>query len=300
MVRLLTLTLGALAVLFAGCASMQNTPQQDYTFAMGENCYSTLQLPSGLRVNKVDADGSRWWTNPVLGGTHDIGALRACMQEQFRAHPYKAWLAANQKPTQTQAKGDESAGRKTASPSVSVAAASTPATWKPGDEWSYRWESPRGKGTFVWAVDREEVLDGTAFYVVKSGGTREIYYRKSDFAYYMDKVDGQVETRHTPPTAYFPWPPAPGAKLELRYTRERPLERQTEEMALACESGASEPVTVPAGTFDAVKVTCRNSRTNAVSVEMWLSPAVKHMVRERTHFSYGVRERELTSFTLKQ
>jgi hypothetical protein len=24
------------------------------------------------------------------------------------------------------------------------------------------------------------------------------------------------------------------------------------------------------------------------------------MVRERTHFSYGVRERELTSFTLKQ
>ena len=291
MARLLTLTLGALAVLFTGCASMQNTSQQDYILEVSRACEGIAT------VTRVESSGRYHYHS--LDQRANV-EFQQCMQEQFRAHPYKAWLAANQKPTQTQAKGDESAGRKTASPSVSVAAASTPATWKPGDEWSYRWESPRGKGTFVWAVDREEVLDGTAFYVVKSGGTREIYYRKSDFAYYMDKVDGQVETRHTPPTAYFPWPPAPGAKVELRYTRERPLERQTEEMALACESGASEPVTVPAGTFDAVKVTCRNSRTNAVSVEMWLSPAVKHMVRERTHFSYGVRERELTSFTLKQ
>lgn len=111
----------------------------------------------------------------------------------------------------------------------------------------------------------------------------------------MDKVNGQVKPRDTPPVTY--WSATPGAK-EVRYTRERPIDRQTQVMALTCESGASEPVTVPAGTFDAVKVTCRNSRTNAVSFEMWLSPAVKHMLRERTH-SYGVRERELTSFRLR-
>jgi hypothetical protein len=191
------------------------------------------------------------------------------------------------------------------SPSASTPQAAGPSasgdvpTWKPGDEWSYRWESPRGKGTFVWAVDREEVLDGTTFYVVKSGTTREIYYRKSDFAYYMDKVDGKVETRHTPPTAYGPWPPVGGAKVELSYTRERPLERQNEEVVLTCESSASESVTVPAGTFDAVKVTCRNSRTNAVTLERWLCPAVKQMVRERTYFSYGARERELIGLKLR-
>ncbi len=58
-------------------------------------------------------------------------------------------------------------------------------------------------------------------------------------------------------------------------------------------------MTVSAGTFDAVKVACRNRRTNAMSFEIWLSPAVTQMVRERIYFSYGVRERELTGLTLR-
>lgn len=57
-------------------------------------------------------------------------------------------------------------------------------------------------------------------------------------------------------------------------------------------------MTVQAGTFQAVKVACRDSRTNAPSLEVWLSPATKHIVRERTFFSYGVRERELTGLKL--
>ena len=157
----------------------------------------------------------------------------------------------------------------------------------------------RFKGTFVWSVDREETLEGATYYVIKSGTTREVYYRKSDFAYYMDKLNGQVETRHTPPTAFFSWPLVPGAKTEVRYTRERPLERQTEQMVLTCETGPVESVTVQAGTFDAVKVACRNRRTNAPSFEWWLSPATKHLVRERTWFSYGIRERELIGLKLR-
>ena len=57
-------------------------------------------------------------------------------------------------------------------------------------------------------------------------------------------------------------------------------------------------MTVPAGTFDAVKVTCRNSRTNALILERWLCPAIKQMVRERTYFSYGTRDRELIGLKL--
>ncbi len=53
--------------------------------------------------------------------------------------------------------------------------------WTLGDEWTYRWESPRGKGTYVWSVDREEIVDGIEHYVIRSG-QREIYYRKSDLA----------------------------------------------------------------------------------------------------------------------
>jgi hypothetical protein len=85
----------------------------------------------------------------------------------------------------------------------------------------------------------------------------------------------------------------------VHYTEERPIDRRTIEMALTCET-AQEPVTVPAGTFaDAMKVTCRNSRTNLINFEQWLSPEVRHVVKDRTHFSYGVRERELIWFTLK-
>ena len=37
-----------------------------------------------------------------------------------------------------------------------------PPVWKPGYEWGFRWESPQGKGTFVWTVNREEIVDGPA------------------------------------------------------------------------------------------------------------------------------------------
>jgi hypothetical protein len=288
-----------------GCATaLQNTPQQDYVWAMWENCKPRLHLSSGMVVNRVEPDG-RYWTNAVIGpGMADIPVLRACMQGEFKAHPYREWLAQNPGAPLSQEKLRPSAqpsGGTTNAPAPATAAPRTESVpaWTRGDEWSYRWSSPQGGGTYVWTVDREEVLDGTTFYVVKSGTARDIYYRKSDFAYYMDKVNGQVETRHTPPTSYFQWPLAAGAKVEVSYTRERPLDRQTEEISLTCESAPVESVTVAAGTFEAVKVTCRNRRTKAISFEMWLSPAVKHMVRERTYFSYGVRERELTGLKLR-
>jgi hypothetical protein len=88
-----------------------------------------------------------------------------------------------------------------------------------------------------------------------------------NLALYIDKVNGQVVTRHTPPTEFRHWPHAAGAKVNVSYTRERPLDRQTEEISLTCESGPLESVTVSAGTFDAVRVTCRNRLTNAMSFE---------------------------------
>jgi hypothetical protein len=149
-------------------------------------------------------------------------------------------------------------------------------------------------------MDREELVNGVTYYVIKSGSSRESYYRKSDFAFYMDKLNGEVETRFSPPAAFFAWPLVSGAKLEVRYTRERPLERQTDEVVLLCEVGSVESATVQAGTFsDVVKITCRNSRTNTPNFEAWVSPAVKRMVRERSYFSYGVRERELIGLKLR-
>ena len=70
--------------------------------------------------------------------------------------------------------------------------------WNVGDEWTYRWESPRGKGTFSWVVVREEVMGGVGFYVIKGEG-REIYWRKSDLGFHLQTLEGNTEERATPP-----------------------------------------------------------------------------------------------------
>jgi hypothetical protein len=39
--------------------------------------------------------------------------------------------------------------------------------WKVGDQWTYRWESPRGSGTRVYEVTSEAIVKGIDCYVVK-------------------------------------------------------------------------------------------------------------------------------------
>jgi len=171
--------------------------------------------------------------------------------------------------------------------------------WKPGYEWKYRWESPRGRGTFVWTVKGEERVDGVEYYVITAGRQRAIYWRKADLAYSMDKVEGAVETRAVPSELRYVWPLVPGRRWEQTFTRERPLENQTEEISSTCQVEAEETITVPAGSFRAFKIVCRNQRTGSLRSETWYSPEVKQSIRERGRFSYGMRERELIDFKLE-
>jgi hypothetical protein len=159
----------------------------------------------------------------------------------------------------------------THSAAVPSAAPFTAPSWKPGHEWAYRWESPRGKGTFVWSVDRVETVDGAENYVVKSG-RREIYWRKSDFTLLMDKVDGEVELRQIPITPWTKWPLTPGRSWTVHYKEELPGDRQTEELTRACKVDAEEDVAVPAGTFRTVKITCTEAATGRVAQESGMPP----------------------------
>jgi hypothetical protein len=154
----------------------------------------------------------------------------------------------------------------------------------------------------VWSVDRIEVVDGTEFYVVRSGRTREIYRRKSDLAYFMDKVEGVVEERQVLSTStVIPWPLGLRKSWEYRATRERPKDRSTtEELYFICRTGdAEELVSVPAGQFGTVRILCNDGRTGSFRSETWYAPGVKHWVRERSQFSYGVRERELIAYKVQ-
>src|SRR5262249_38712059 len=59
-------------------------------------------------------------------------------------------------------------------PRVVRSSASSPASalvapiWKPGDQWTFWSDSPRGSGTYTWSVDREQVVDGREYYVITS------------------------------------------------------------------------------------------------------------------------------------
>jgi hypothetical protein len=185
-------------------------------------------------------------------------------------------------------------------PAAPARSAPVPAPrWDVGDSWTYAWDSPRGKGTFTWVVERVETIDGTDYHVVSGGSSSSahlLYYRTADLAYLMDVADGDVEVRVTPPQILYAWPLAPGATWEQAFTVERPKNRTTEEIRRTCKVEGEETVAVPAGSFETLRVTCRNVRTGRVDTERWYAPQVRHVVRERLRYPYGVLERRLQSF----
>jgi clan AA aspartic protease (TIGR02281 family) len=169
-------------------------------------------------------------------------------------------------------------------------------SWSVGDEWSFRWESPSGKGTFVWTVGGEESIDDVGHYVVRSG-SRTIYYTKSDLAVRIEKVGGTVVVRHTPGFG-LDWPLHVGKRWEQTYTRENLSARQTAQWYRQCSVVEEQPVAVPAGTFTTLHVVCRD-RLDNLKIELWYAPEAKHWVRERSVLPFGVRVRELVSYKLR-
>jgi len=142
------------------------------------------------------------------------------------------------------------------------------------------------------------MLDGAQHYVIKTG-TREISYRISDLAFSLERLDGAVVLRDVPSRLHYSWPLTVGKTWEQDYKRERPVDRQTFNLSTVWAIEADEIVTVPAGTFKALKITSKNKNTGALIYEMWYAPDVKQWVKIREVLSNGIRERELISFKLK-
>ena len=284
------------SVFLAGCATgatLQNTPAQDYVWELSRKCNA-----AGITMTRVDPDG-RYWARGENATSFD--SFTSCMQEQQRKYPYQTWLAASGRSSSTPTPSVGQAISAVATPSAAPSTTSTPTgtpVWTRGEEWQYRMKSPQFSGTFVLIVDREEVVDGVPCYVLKVGSTMEGYYRKSDLAYYMETVQGRVHSKHVPPTPYAQWPLVPGSSWDLAFAVESPQERQTYELSLRCESGAVESITVPAGTFETIPVTCRDTRTDLIAIESWPSLAVKQVVKHRVHVFNGIEERELIGVKL--
>lgn len=268
------------ACMITSCGLATNTLAQDLAWERWKQCdgkYPTVQ------VKEVRTDGQIWFN---YSSTSDLAAVQECLRVALENQARRQAVAAPPKAVAAPTLAGEAS--RLQAPRLRV-----------GDEWAFRWESPQGKGTFVWAVDREETIDGTDFYVIKSG-TRESLYRKADLAFYLDRVAREVETRNTPPIILMVWPLGAKNVWDQSYIRERPAERTTEDMRISCNiSEKEEIVTVPAGSFSAFYLACRNSRTNAINFEMWYAPDIRFLVKDRTHLKSGVRERELLQYRLK-
>ena len=150
----------AAALGLVACATTGNTPQQDRTYAAWAKCQAAGHDARGsVKLDRVEPDGRPqfWMTGDGMAGWQEV---RQCMAEQMVKIPLP--------------------------PSLKVSSASTqmaglvvpePPAWVKGDEWEFRSESPTGRSTFKWTVDRLVVMDGVAHYVIKTG-SREIFYRE--------------------------------------------------------------------------------------------------------------------------
>jgi len=170
--------------------------------------------------------------------------------------------------------------------------------WKVGDEWQFAYKSPTDSGTYVWSVNRVESLDGVGHYVIRTS-TREILYRVSDLAPSLERVDGVVVLRDTPPRMAYSWPLEVGKTWEQSNRQERPVDRTTLDRNSVWTVEAEETITVLAGTFQTARISWRNKNTGALLYEMWYAPEVKQWVKIREVLSNGQRERELMSYKLK-
>lgn len=197
-------------------------------------------------------------------------------------------------------------GSQSAGSSSSASAPIIAPIWKPGDQWTFWSDSPRGSGTFVWSVDREEVVDGTEYYVIRSGPTRqaparEFFYQKADLAWRMLKVNGTLESRAEPPQLRYVWPLTIGGTWEqtVTVTTERQGTSSRETHTRACRVTGEETVTVAGGIYRTLKTVCRDKTTDDVVYEMWYAPDAKHWVKEWTKYPWGVMEREVMRVKLK-
>lgn len=287
-------TLVVMSILLAGCASMQSTPRQDYVWAMWEQCKVTDELrTSTTTIDRVEPSG-RYWSNSTMGPFEvEWPRIQACMNERFKANPYLDWLKTRQ------ASAQPSSGVVPAT--AASAALSGPVmvpVWKVGDEWEYAYKSPSDSGSYISSVDHLEMLDGTQHYVVKSG-KREIFYRVSDLASSLERLDGVVALRHMPARMSYSWPLTVGKVWDQDTREEWPADRRTTNRKNTWTVEGEETVAVPAGTFRTLKIVWRNRNTSAVFSEMWYSPAAKQWVKIREVLSNGIRERELVAFKLR-
>ena len=166
-----------------------------------------------------------------------------------------------------------------------------------GDRWQVRWQGPAGSGTIGFTVEAEELVDGVAHYVVRSGAYR-FYYVKAAVALHFQKEGDAVIMRRVPPGAY-DWPLRVGKQWEQNYRHENVRTGRTLDVYRKCIVAGSPTITVPAGTFDTLHIVCLDREDHVMS-EVWYSEVTKYPVQQREATTQGAIVTELVAYSVRR
>ena len=168
--------------------------------------------------------------------------------------------------------------------------------WSVGDTWRYQWRAPGAEGISVRHVLGEEIIDGVRHFVVDEG-VRQLAVRADSAAVSSERtVGGRLIARYTPPVGY-PWPLYVGATWDVDTERVDNGGQHGRRTFLRCAATEEVTLTVPAGTFETLHVTCQN-RAGSV-VETWWAAEPRTWIREFRRIDGGDRIEELGSYTVK-
>jgi hypothetical protein len=146
-------------------------------------------------------------------------------------------------------------------------------SWQVGDRWTYEWTS--GKDSGVKSVEVVAARDiGTVRYLVVRLGDSEHYYTEA-LHWAAASREGKVEARMVPPQPWFVWPLTAGARWsgQSRFEHREGAVVHADRFAVV----GVEPVEVPAGRYQAIKLTRETDRRDVD--EYWYAPEVRWYVR---------------------
>jgi hypothetical protein len=153
--------------------------------------------------------------------------------------------------------------------------ADTAPTWRPGDRWAYVFTSGSEKRTKTIEVREVKPINGVRYYIVRNTDAEADQYWTMDLHWAASVRDAKVQARMVPPEPWFTWPLRVGQQWQHRGEFQQiDGKQQTEDTFVVV---GSETVEVPAGTFEALKIT--RTTKGGDSDQYWYVPEVRTYVR---------------------
>jgi len=170
--------------------------------------------------------------------------------------------------------------------------------WKVGRRWNYAWKAPGRSGSVTREVSKVDQVDSVPAYVVKVGNN-EVYYSKQSLGLLATATQGKLSAKRSSPLEYFSWPLEGGKEWRDAFILENLAQKSSRKFENIHVVAGVEEVSVPAGTFESIKIDTYAKNGGALLAEHWYAPGANWFVKIREYLQDGVREEELASFGSK-